>query len=117
MGHLPAASHSTWKCSLTRNAESKRCTIATAKARGRKFPSLRVPFVVARHRPQKNPAQSRARKRRASMSRRAAYLGHVKHEFRTKPAPSKAELAVYQEMLAESSLPWGKRLKHRAAMW
>ena len=48
---------------------------------------------------------------------KAAHLRHVKHEFRSKPAPTREELADYLHLLGESSLPWASRLEHRFALW
>lgn len=44
-------------------------------------------------------------------------LRHAKHEFRSKPKPTWRELQQYSRLLGMSSLPWNKRIEHRASMW
>ncbi len=48
---------------------------------------------------------------------RAQHLRHVKHEFRSKPTPTREDLSDYLQLLSESSLPWGARWEHRFALW
>jgi len=48
---------------------------------------------------------------------KASVLRYLKHEFRTKPAPSIKELQQYSRLLDESAFPWGKRIENRFALW
>lgn len=45
------------------------------------------------------------------------WLRMAKAEFRTKPAPTFAELRAYRWLLSQAPLPWWKRLEQWSALW